>query len=154
MSRTTTHRRVLTIVLAAALALAVIAVILLAQHGRSSGDLTGPPPAMQFDPDTVEQGSRPRVEVLNGSGIGGLARKVTERLREAGYDVVYYGNAGGGDPARTTVLARSAADTVVAAKIGARLGIRRVELAPDAARLVGVSVVLGKDWEEQRRAKP
>lgn len=143
--------RLLALVVASGLVVAGIALVLVVVRGRASPDATGPPPPMHFDPDTVQGSARTRVEVLNASGITGLARRVTERLREAGYDVVYYGNAGSGDPKRTTVLARSTADSLIAAAIGERLGIARVELALDASRMVGVSVVLGKDWQQRRR---
>src|SRR5690606_27326945 len=36
---------------------------------------------------------RLRIEVLNGAGVAGLAREATERLRDRGFDVVYFGNA-------------------------------------------------------------
>lgn len=34
-----------------------------------------------------------RVEVLNGSGVEGIARRMTEFLRRQGFDVIAYGNA-------------------------------------------------------------
>ena len=50
-----------------------------------------------------------RIEVLNGSGRSGMARAVTHRLRNAGFDVVFFGNA----PA-------SASGTVARAQAGDR----------------------------------
>ena len=88
---------------------------------------------------------RVRVEVLNASGVPGLARKGTEVLRDGGYDVVSYGNAPGFAPDTSLVLdrvgrmelARSVADAVQ---------IPRVYARPDSNVYVDVTVVLGQDW--------
>src|SRR5690606_27161836 len=58
---------------------------------------------------------RIRVEVLNGAGVAGLARRVTEELRAEGFDVVYYGNAGSLTRDSTTILDRSGDAEAVAA---------------------------------------
>ena len=91
---------------------------------------------------------RIRVEVLNASDVSGLARRVTERLRRAGFDVVYYGNASGA-VARdsTTLLQRNRNDAAVAA-VAEELGVERIEQAPDTSLYLEVTVVLGSDWEE------
>ena len=88
-----------------------------------------------------------RVEVLNGAGIPGLAREVTRRLRDAGFDVVYFGNAGGSPRDVSEVLDRSG-QLKAARDIAGNLDIERVRAAPDTGLYVDVSVVLGKDWEE------
>ena len=88
---------------------------------------------------------RVRVEVLNASGVPGLARKGTEVLRDGGFDVVSYGNAPGFAPDTSLVLdrvgrmelARSVADAVQ---------IPRVYTRPDSNVYVDVTVVLGRDW--------
>jgi hypothetical protein len=88
---------------------------------------------------------RVRVEVLNASGVPGLARKGTEALRDGGFDVVHFGNAPGFAPDSSLVLdrvgrmelARSVADVVQ---------IPRVYARPDSNVYVDVTVVLGRDW--------
>lgn len=127
-----------------------VGAVLVAHRARRVGSGTSVPPPMQFDPSTVPADTSARVEVLNASGVGGLAREVTTRLRAAGYDVVYYGNAGADDPRRSTVIARLAADSAVARRVAAVLGVSRVETRVDPDRMVDVSVVLGEDFVRPR----
>jgi hypothetical protein len=90
-----------------------------------------------------------RVEVLNASGKPGLARVATDKLRDNGFDVVYFGNAAG--PARKTssVIDRvgklEAAHTVATA-----IGIASVQSTVDVSRQVDTSVILGSDWPPQK----
>ncbi len=86
-----------------------------------------------------------RVEVLNASGKSGLARNVTEMLRAAGYDVVYFGNAARSAERASIVLDRVGKPEIARA-VAARLQIARTETRLDVTRLVEVSVVLGPDW--------
>lgn len=87
-----------------------------------------------------------RVEVLNASGIPGLARAATERLRDGGFDVVYFGNGRSFSPDSSLVLDRmgkpDAAESVAEA-----IGIERVHAQPDTTLYLDVTVVVGKDWE-------
>ena len=93
-----------------------------------------------------------RVEVLNASGVAGLARSVTRRLRDAGFDVVYYGNAAGFDGDSSVVIARAGGDGVARAASVA-LGIRAVRVEPDSSILVDATVVVGRDWAERQAAQ-
>jgi hypothetical protein len=86
-----------------------------------------------------------RLEVLNASGRAGLARAATAELREGGFDVVYYGNAPGSDGDSSVVLARVGSDGVARAA-ATKLGIARVQAAPDSALFVDATVILGRDW--------
>ena len=96
---------------------------------------------------------RVRVEVLNASGVPGLARRGTEMLRDGGFDVVHFGNAPGFEPDSSLVLdrvdrmelARSVADVVQ---------IPRVYARPDSNVYVDVTVVLGKDWAAENAEEP
>ena len=87
------------------------------------------------------------VEVLNASGRPGNARVGTRVLRRAGIDVVYFGNApavmGIIDSTRIIVRRGSAS---VGARVRLALGSGRVEVQPDSARLLDVSVLLGADF--------
>ncbi len=84
------------------------------------------------------------VEVLNGTTIDGLARRVTRRLRQQGIDVVSYGSAGTTDAGSTLVVARRG-DTAVAREVRDALGVGTVSSDPQAQLLLDVTVILGRD---------
>lgn len=88
---------------------------------------------------------RVRVEVLNAAGITGLARAATERIRSAGYDVVYFGNASSFGRDTSVVLDRSGrphAARAVAAAVDVPLVLER----PDTSLYLDVTVIIGRDW--------
>jgi len=91
-----------------------------------------------------EGGTHVTAEVLNASGVDGLARAATARLRERGIDVVFYGTAPFDTLRVTRVLARQG-DTTAARAVRAALGAGEVANEPDARLLLGVSVYLGRD---------
>ncbi|MFW6078828.1 MAG: LytR C-terminal domain-containing protein [Gemmatimonadota bacterium] len=95
--------------------------------------------------EPAPDGSRVRVEVLNGAGRPGLAERVTARLRSEGFDVVFFGNATRFDWERSLVYARSA-DTLRARAVAEALGIERVESEADPALHLDATVVLGRSW--------
>ena len=87
---------------------------------------------------------RIRVEVLNGAGVDQLARRATDRLRELGFDVVYYGNADQFDLDSSVAIARL--DSIEPARrVADALGVQRVEHEPDENLYLDVSLILGKD---------
>lgn len=86
-----------------------------------------------------------RVEVLNGAGVGGLARTATHSLRDGGFDVVFFGNASRFDHDRSFVLDRTG-DPATARAVAVTLGIDSVATEPDPDLLLDVTVVLGADW--------
>ena len=89
--------------------------------------------------------TRVRVEVLNAGGVAGLARDATEYLRDSGFDVVDYGNAGDFDADTSVVLDRVGRDETARAVADA-LGINNVGSQPDSNLYVDVSVLLGSEW--------
>ena len=91
-----------------------------------------------------ENGRRITVEVLNASGVDGLARAATMRLRARGIDVVFYGNAPMDTLRLTRVVARQA-DTTAARRVRDALEIGEVADEPEARLLLNVSVYLGRD---------
>lgn len=105
---------------------------------RDAGGAMGPPSG-------IWQGRRIRVEVLNGAGVDQLARRATERLRELGFDVVYYGNADRFDHDTSTAIARLD-DVEPARRVAEALGLRKVEHEPDRNLYLDVTVILGADW--------
>ena len=90
---------------------------------------------------------RVRVEVLNASGVPGLAAKGRTMLRDVGFDVVYVGNATGYAPDTSLVLDR-VGRMELARSVADEMAIPRVYARPDSNVFVDVTVVLGKDWAE------
>jgi hypothetical protein len=88
---------------------------------------------------------RVRIEVLNGAGQAGLAREATDRLRERGFDVVYFGNAREFGQDSSIVLDRVGREEA-AQVVANALGITTVRSDPDSTLLLEVTVILGKDW--------
>jgi hypothetical protein len=86
-----------------------------------------------------------RLEVLNASGRAGVARATTLRLRDAGYDVVFFGNASAALGDSTVVISR-VTDDAVARHVARTLDITRVASQPDATLFLDATVVLGRDW--------
>ncbi len=95
--------------------------------------------------DYLNRGRATRVEVLNGAGRSGLARAATDRLRDAGYDVVFFGNAD--SPTDTSYVLDRLGHIDAARAVGRALGIERVRTAMDSTMFLEATVVLGKDFE-------
>jgi hypothetical protein len=88
-----------------------------------------------------------RVEVRNGSGEEGAAGRMTEFLREQGFDVVDFGNADRFDHAHTYVIQRKD-DARFAREVAAALHDVPLERGPAEDPSVDVTVVIGGDLEE------
>ncbi len=89
---------------------------------------------------------RIRVEVLNGSGVPGVAGHATELLRDQGFDVVYFGNESSFGRDSSVVLDRTQKDGALE-MVRQSLGIAAARTDLDASLLVDVTVLLGGDWE-------
>jgi hypothetical protein len=107
--------------------------------GGCRGDST------QTHPIPGDRGPAITVEVLNANGRAGDARIGTKRLRRAGMDVVYFGNANENGLDSTRIIVRRGAEKV-GERVRAALGQGRVEVQLDSARLLDVSVLLGLDF--------
>jgi hypothetical protein len=116
--------------------------------GRSGTRDAGPAlePALNISDAPAAAG---RVEVLNGSGRGGIARAVTHELRTAGYDVVYFGNAPASAGDSSVVIDRSG-DDAIARAVAQHLGIASVRAEPDSTLFLEATVILGRDWRANR----
>jgi hypothetical protein len=88
---------------------------------------------------------RVQVEVLNASPGAGLGRVATHKLRDAGLDVVYFGTDTAQTLDSTQIIVRRG-DSTAAVRVRQALGAGRVRLAADSARLVDITVRLGKDF--------
>jgi hypothetical protein len=131
----------------AIVAVAAVALVVAAVLWRDRG-LDPPGTISVLVPDDV----RIKVEILNASGQRGLARRATFALRDAGFDVVRYGNDPEGRQLDSTlVLTRSGHDDW-ARLVSRALGGARVEDRPDTTRYLDITVLLGADWRPP--AKP
>lgn len=142
------HKRLETLLLAVLLTMVTIFagsffIGLLDSGSAEPRSLADPPSSrsMLEDPDPAA-----RVEVLNASGVAGLARRATESLREGGFDVVFYGNAGRDTPPDSSAVLDRSGDLDRARAIARLLGIQPVRTERDTTRLVDVTVIIGRDW--------
>lgn len=87
------------------------------------------------------------LEVLNGAGEQGAAERVSERLREMGFDVKTFGNARSFDQDRTVLLDRSERPGAARAIADSLGGVPiRVEPAPEL--YLDATLLLGEDWRD------
>jgi hypothetical protein len=102
-------------------------------------------------PAAFQEPSGPRVlvEVLNASGVPGLAREGTRHLRQQGLDVVFFGNADQTVDS-TRVLVRRG-DGSAGARVARALGLGAVSRVEDTLRRVDVTVLLGRDYRPPPR---
>ncbi len=91
-----------------------------------------------------------QVEVLNGCGERGIGQLAMRFLRERGYDVVNIDNADHFEYRETIVLDRRGRDgpSDAARAIGVALGTHNVLIQRNVDRMVDVSVIIGKDYDE------
>jgi len=88
-----------------------------------------------------------RVEVLNGCGTPGLAKKVTDFLRIKGFDVVNVGNAENFEFPETIVVDR-VGEMSNAWKVARAIGVNNVIQQQDVDLLLDVTLILGEDHNE------
>lgn len=93
------------------------------------------------------EGDIPQVEVLNGTGVDGLASQAREYLATRGVDVLATGNAPADEASRSVVLSRTG-DLVPARRVAATLGLseRQVRSEPRPDLLLDATVILGADY--------
>ena len=103
-------------------------------------------------PALVAGNERVLVEVLNGSGRRGLARVATRVLREAGFDVVYFGTAP--ESVRVTQALARRGDSAAAARVARALGTTRARVLTDTLLRVDVTVLLGDDYKPPPGIRP
>ncbi len=100
-------------------------------------------------PYTKEPGVPIRVEVLNGCGTPGLARRAQIWLRSHGYDVVSIGDAAGVFPSSIIIERRSPDESnAYALARTLRMPRRSVTLAMDTLSPVWVTLILGQDYNK------
>lgn len=112
--------------------------------GRGGGEVAGP--GAPEDPVAAAPAGRVRVEVLNASGVPGLANEGRRVLRDRGFDVLQIGNAPAGSSPDSSMVLDRVGRLQQARGVADALGIPRVEAKPDANLYLDVTVVLGRDW--------
>jgi len=90
--------------------------------------------------------SNTRVEVLNGCGINRLAVKVTDILREKGFNVVSIGVTRSDSFAESVVLERADVDMENARYFAKRIGCKNIGKDVDPALYVDVTLIIGADY--------
>lgn len=89
-----------------------------------------------------------QVDVRNGCGVPGLATRMTDYLRDRGFDVVEMGNYTSFDQQETVVLDR-VGDSTAAHRVAAALGLPedrvRQEIRPEY--YLDASIIIGADYE-------
>jgi hypothetical protein len=101
--------------------------------------------AAQFGPADARapEGTRIKVEVLNGTRTRGLARRATRYLRDRGFDVVGSGTAA--EPRDSTLVIDRSSHPEWAFIVGRAMNAK-VSAQPDSSRYLDVTVILGADW--------
>jgi hypothetical protein len=89
------------------------------------------------------EGTRIKVEVLNGTRTRGLARRATLYLRGRGFDVV--GSGTDSEPRATTVVYDRSSHPEWARLVARALNAPVVS-KPDSSRYLDVTVILGANW--------
>lgn len=96
---------------------------------------------------SAPEGARVSLEVLNAAGDRGAAERLSERLREMGFDVKTFGNASSFDQERTELLDRSGR-TGAAQSIADSLRGVPVRADPAPELYLDATLMLGEDWRE------
>lgn len=139
--------------------LVVVVVLVVAMVGllvRGDGDApTGTTSALTLpgegeSPPPPDQ--RPKVEVLNGCGVSGIAASAEEYLRGRGFDVVNVENASGFDYAESLVIDRGG-DLRIAQQVARALGTEDVIRQVRSDLLLDVTVILGKGYKSLKPYK-
>ena len=95
-------------------------------------------------PRTVPE-ERITVDVRNAGGVNGMARRATNHLRDAGFDVVHTGNAEAFGQDSTVVIDR-VGELERARAVARALGVGRVVSDPNPGLFADVTVRLGPEW--------
>jgi hypothetical protein len=92
----------------------------------------------------VPEGTRIKVEILNATDTRGLARLATFAMRDAGFDVVYFGNTN--ERHDSTVVRDRSGHADWAELARSAMAPARTETRADSGRLVDLTVLIGARW--------
>jgi hypothetical protein len=92
----------------------------------------------------IPAGTRVKVEVFNATDSRGLARTAASVLRDAGFDVVFFGNT---SERHDSTLVRDRSNHPEWASAAAHtMAPASIETRADSGRLVDLTVLVGKRW--------
>ena len=137
-----TWRRWLAPAVALALAAAGTWVAVDAMKGSRGAD--APVRGLRVVPATT----RIKVEVLNATDTRGLARRAMFALRDAGFDVVYFGNSV--ERVDSSVVRDRSGHPAWAALAARAVRGARVESAPDSSHFLDLTILVGRNWTPPR----
>ncbi len=121
---------------------------LLEWGSRRLGTPADPSPTVSAGSSSLEvDRNRVSVEVLNGAGAKGAAARVSDRLRDMGFDVKTFGNARNFDHDRSVLLDRSGREGAAQA-IADSLGGLPIRMEPAPELYLDATLILGPDWEQ------
>ncbi len=92
-----------------------------------------------------------RVEVLNGTPKDGVAQKVTDRLRRAGFDVVNIANAENDSFPETVVVDRADNKAANARLVAEALQCQNIIPQLEPTSLLEVTVIIGQDYLKDKK---
>lgn len=98
--------------------------------------------------EIFKKNSNLRVEVLNGCGVNRLALKVTNLLRERGFNVVTIGDTDNQYFEETVVIERRDKDMKNAKYFAKRIGCKNIGKDIDSALYLEITVIIGKDYKK------
>ncbi|HVT38108.1 MAG TPA: LytR C-terminal domain-containing protein [Gemmatimonadaceae bacterium] len=99
-------------------------------------------------PRVVPPGVRIRIEVLNATDTRGLARQAMFYLRDAGFDVVYFGNTS--ERTESTIIRDRSVHAEWAALAAKVMSPARTEQKPDSSHFLDLTVLVGRNWTQPR----
>jgi hypothetical protein len=129
--------------------LGIVNVLLIASSVRNHF-ATGNEHAISSDTAVIaEPNTTLKIEVLNGCGADGLARKFADFLKGQGFDPVNVSNFERSDIPRTMVIDRTSNASVNGQKVARALGLSDdyVSYLASPERMVAVSVIIGQDYK-------
>jgi hypothetical protein len=92
----------------------------------------------------VPEGTRIRVEVLNATETTGLARRAMQAMRDAGFDVVFFGTSK--EQSDSSVVLDRSGHPEWAALAAKALQGARVESKLDTSRYLDLTILVGRRW--------
>lgn len=103
------------------------------------------PGAVVIDERTgLPEGVRIRIAVMNATSVRGLARRATQVLRDAGFDVVETGNSR--TPRDSVVVIDHTGHPEWARLAALALGGARIESRADTTRFLDLTILVGSAW--------
>jgi len=99
--------------------------------------------------EVVEPNTVLKIEVLNGCGVDGVARKFADYLKKQGFDPVNVTNYGSQNIPRTAIIDRTSNGLVNGRKVAQSLSLTDDYVVYQASpeRMVAVSVIIGQDYK-------